>query len=227
MIIVKGSQSQDQPLREGTSKLNKLRIKLTQLQSLSTEIHPNFPFALKTRLNWAKNYNEERDAPWQIVLRSVDSSFCVSILLSLWLLSAFEFLAHAKLTPYLFGFLSGCHFPQDGKSDKDLIRKYISTAIKGSDDLKGLIGAHLVRKFASTRVCKCEASKDDRDLCGRWKRARRMGDRYNNVELPWPGTKLATFLCIGGPCKYKLKKDSGFDNGLILRVIMKNVKELS
>ena len=25
------------------------------------EIHPNFPFALKTRLNWAKNCNEERE----------------------------------------------------------------------------------------------------------------------------------------------------------------------
>ena len=45
------------------------------------------------------------------------------------------------------------------------------------------------------------------------------------MELPWPDTKLATFLCIGGPCKYKLKKDSGIDDGFILRVIMKNVKE--
>ena len=189
------------------------------------EIHPNFPFALKTRLNWAKNCNEERDAPWQIVLGCVDSSFCVLISLSLWLVSSFEFLAHAKLTPYLFGFLSDCRFPQGGKSGKDLIRKYISTAIKGLYDLKGLIGAHSVRKFASTRVRKCGASKDDRDLRGRWKRARRVGDRYNDVELPWPDTKLATFLCIGGPCKYKLKKDSGIDNGFILRVIMKNVKE--
>ena len=41
------------------------------------EVHPNFPFALKTRLNWAKNCNEERDAPWKIILGSVDSSFCV------------------------------------------------------------------------------------------------------------------------------------------------------
>ena len=189
------------------------------------EVHPNFPFALKTRLNWAKNCNEERDAPWQIVLGSIESSFCVLISLALWLVSAFEFLAHAKLTPYLFGFSSDCRFPEGGKSGKDLIRKFISLAIKGLEDLKGLIGAHSVRKFAATRVRRCGASKDDTDLRGRWKRVRRVGDRYEDVELPWPDTKLATFLCIGGPCKYKLKKDTGIDNQFILRVIMKNVKE--
>ena len=189
------------------------------------QVHPNFPFALKTRLNWAKNCNEERDAPWQIVLGCVDVNFCVLISLSLWLVSSFKFLPNAKLTPYLFGFSSDCRFPQGGKSGKDLIRKYISTAIKGLDDLEGLIGAHLVRKFASTRVRKCGASKDDRDLRGRWKRARRVGDRYDDVELPWPDTKLATFLCIGGPCKYKLKESSGIDNDFILRVIMQDVKE--
>ena len=52
-----------------------------------------------------------------------------------------------------------------------------------------------------------------------------MGDQYDDVELPWPDTKLATFLCIGGPCKYKLKESSGIDNDFILRVIMQDVKE--
>ena len=73
------------------------------------EVYPNFPFALKTRLNWAKNCNEER----------------------------------------------------------------VSLATKGLEDMKGLIGSHLVRKFASTRVCKCGTSKDDKYLCVRWKRLKR------------------------------------------------------
>ena len=72
------------------------------------QIHPNFKFALKTRLNWAKNCNEERDAPWQIVLGSLDSSFCVLISLALWLVTFFHFLPHAKLSPYFFGFSSDC-----------------------------------------------------------------------------------------------------------------------
>ena len=108
------------------------------------EVHPDFPFALKTRLNWAKNCNEERDAPWQIVLGSVDSSFCVLISLSLWLVASFKYLPHSKLTPYLFGFSSDCRFPQGGKSGKDLILKYIASAIKGLENLKGLIGAHSI-----------------------------------------------------------------------------------
>ena len=53
-----------------------------------------------------------------------------------------------------------------------------------------------------------------------------MGDRYDDVELPWPDTQLAMFLCIGGPCKYKIKKDSGIDYSFILRVIMKDVREI-
>ena len=111
------------------------------------------------------------------------------------------------------------------KSGNDIIRKYISTAMKGLEYLKGLIGVHLVKKFASTRVWKCGASKDGGDLSGRWKRAKRMEGQYKNVELPWSGTKLSTFLCIGGPCKYKLKKNSGIDNDLILWAIIQDVKE--
>ena len=44
------------------------------------QVHPNFEFTLKTKLNWAKNVNEERDASWQVILGSHDSSFCVLIL---------------------------------------------------------------------------------------------------------------------------------------------------
>ena len=51
---------------------------------------PNFNFALKTRLNWAKNCYKERNAPWQVVLGSLDSSFCVLISLALWLIMFFS-----------------------------------------------------------------------------------------------------------------------------------------
>ena len=37
------------------------------------DIHPSFDFALKTKLRWSKNVNEERDAPWQIVLESMEN----------------------------------------------------------------------------------------------------------------------------------------------------------
>ena len=33
------------------------------------------------------------------------------------------------------------------------------------------------------------------------------------------------FLCIRGPCKYKLKKDSTIDKGFIVQLIMNGVNE--
>ena len=54
------------------------------------QVHPNFEFALKTRLNWAKSSNEERDTPWQVILGSFDSNFCVLISLGMWLVVFFS-----------------------------------------------------------------------------------------------------------------------------------------
>lgn len=39
---------------------------------------------LKARLAWSKNVNEERDAPWQHVLGSMDPVFCVILNVALW-----------------------------------------------------------------------------------------------------------------------------------------------
>ena len=74
------------------------------------------------------------------------------------------------------------------------------------ENLTGLLGAHLIRKFGATWVQQCGATRDDRDTRGRWKRKRSVSDVYDDVKLPWHDTKLATYLCIGGPCKYKIKK---------------------
>ena len=189
------------------------------------QVHPNFEFALKTRLNWAKNCDEERDAPWQVILGSLDSNFCVLISLGMWLVIFFRDLPHAKHSPYVFGFSADCRFPEGGTSSKQIVRKLIAGAIKEMDNLTGLLGAHSIRKFGATRVRRCGATRDDRDIRGRWKRKRSVGDVYDDVELPWPDTKLATYLCIGGPCKYKIKTESGIDNNFILQYIMKDVLE--
>ena len=121
----------------------------------------------------------------------------------------FHDLPHAKLSPYVFGFSPNCRFPEGGTSSKQIIRKLISTSIKEMTDLQGLLGAHSIRKFGATRVRRCGATRNGRDICGRWKRKRSVGDVYDDVELPWPDTKLATYLCIGGPCKYKIIKKIG------------------
>ena len=57
----------------------------TQVIMEHIRVHDNFENALKTRLNWSKNVQDERDAPWQVVLGSMNAVFCVFISLGLWL----------------------------------------------------------------------------------------------------------------------------------------------
>jgi len=57
----------------------------TQLVLEHNRVHDKFPSALKTRLNWSKNVDDKRDAPWQIVLGSLNPVYCVLCSLALWL----------------------------------------------------------------------------------------------------------------------------------------------
>ena len=57
----------------------------TQVIMDHIRVHDSFENALKTRLNWSKNVQDERDAPWQIVMGSMNPVFCVLISLGLWL----------------------------------------------------------------------------------------------------------------------------------------------
>jgi hypothetical protein len=51
----------------------------TQLLMDHLRVHDSFSFALKARLNWSKNVQEERDAPWQLVIGSMDPLYCAII----------------------------------------------------------------------------------------------------------------------------------------------------
>ena len=57
----------------------------TQLVLEHIRVHDTFVSALKTRLNWSKNVDDEQDAPWQIVLGSLNPVYCVLCSLALWL----------------------------------------------------------------------------------------------------------------------------------------------
>ena len=56
----------------------------TQVVLEHIRVHDSFPNALKTRLNWSKNVEDERDAPWQIVLGAMDPLYCVLCSLGDW-----------------------------------------------------------------------------------------------------------------------------------------------
>jgi hypothetical protein len=179
-------------------------------------IHDNFENALKTRLNWSKNVQDERDAPWQVVLGSMNAVFCVFISLGLWLELNLQSSPSAAASPYVFAFSEDVTIPSGGHKTKEIAQTIFGQKIFKREEFQsaGLLGSHSIRKFASTHVRRCGISKDDKDIRGRWKGKGRVSDVYDDVELPYPDCKVAEKLCIGGPCFYLI--DSSICNSNIL-----------
>lgn len=76
---------------------------------------------------------------------------------------------------------------------------------------KGPLGVHSTKKFATTKVRNGGAPKDNVDYRARW-RNKRIQEVYADVELPWPDIQVASKLCVGGVCMYKLKDGCGLSN---------------
>jgi hypothetical protein len=82
------------------------------------KVHDSFCNALNC-LNLAqKNVSEERDAPWQIVLGSTNTAFCVYASLSLWMEVNLRTNPNALLSPYLFSFCDESSFLQVDRNQR-------------------------------------------------------------------------------------------------------------
>lgn len=90
----------------------------TQLVLEHIRVHDNFPNCLKTRLNWSKNVNDERDAPWQIVLGSINPVYCVLCSLALWLELNLKSNPVAMSSPYVFCISDDIRVPGGGLKSK-------------------------------------------------------------------------------------------------------------
>jgi Transcriptional activator of glycolytic enzymes len=179
----------------------------TQVLIENIRVHDSFCNALKTRLNWSKNVSEERDAPWQIVLGSMDTAFCVLTSLALWMELNLRSNPNAILSPYVFSFSDDNSIPNGGQKSKETAQLMFGKIFKmeaftGPDGVADHLGSHSIRKFAATHTRRCGCSKDDKDIRGRWKSKARVSDVYEDTELPYPDAKVAEKLCIGGPCFY-------------------------
>jgi hypothetical protein len=197
----------------------------TQVLVENIRVHDSFCNALKTRLNWSKNVTEERDAPWQIILGSMDTVFCVLASLSLWMELNLRCNPNASLSPYVFGFCDNNSIPSGGKKSKETAHNMFSkifkveafTGIKGGGIAAEGVGSHSIRKFAATHARRLGCTKDDKDIRGRWKSKTRVSDVYEDTELPFPDAKVAEKLCIGGPCFYLFPDEltnAAVENGL-------------
>eukprot|EP00957_Ditylum_brightwellii_P022811 1720730-Ditylum_brightwellii.AAC.1 len=55
------------------------------------------------------------------------------------------------------------------------------------------------------------------------KRKKRQQDKYADVTLPWPDVKVASRLCIGGPCRYSLKDGCTLSNNWLIQHVVPGI----
>jgi hypothetical protein len=140
------------------------------------------------------------------------------------------FLGHggiAEQTPYIFGLNADVCVPQGGDKIKDAISDIFAKEVFNQAEFvadHGPLGTHSFRKFAATFCRRNGCSKDDKDCRGRWKRRSRTSDIYDDVELNWPDAKVASRLCVGGPCKYVVKEGAGVSNYFILQHVVPSIR---
>ena len=119
---------------------------VSQWQKVLFQPHDIYPeFAVKAQLSWSKNVNEERDAPWQIVLESNNPVNCVFISLAIWL-ELYLTTQQQILSPYVFDFSGDFTIPGGGDKTNDFVANTLQDKVYNSDqfiaDRDGPLGSH-------------------------------------------------------------------------------------
>ena len=213
----------------------------TQLVLEHIRVHDTFTSALKTRLNWSKNVDDERDAPWQIVLGSLNPVYCVLCSLALWLELNLKLNPAAMNSPYVFCISDDVRVPEGGLKSKAMIQAAFTIMFRREEfkvedggerggrrgEQASMLGSHSIRKYAATFARRCGVTKDEKDIRGRWKGTGRVSDVYDDVELPYPDAKVAEKLCGGGPCFYVSDPtlDATMMNTFVLSHVVPNIRK--
>ena len=157
------------------------------------------PFTMLSKLRWSKNISEEREAPEQLILGSMEPLLCPILNLAIYL----ELRSHDS--PFVFG------NPDHGAR---IVRATLQGAL---DDPRfqrmksGKLLTHSFRKGSATYASRTGAVKDHVDRRGRWRRKKSIVDIYIDVNLPYPDALVAAALTgPSGPCKYKLSCTNEF-----------------
>ena len=175
----------------------------TQVLAENFQCHDQFPtYALKSKMTWSKNVMDERDAPWQILLGSLLTIYCVFVNVGIWLEIQLEKTPGAHLSPYLFSFSDDYSVPLGGKKASIVASKMIKVVFRDKFYNGMKVGTHSIRKFASTHCRNCGISKDDVETRGRWRDGRRVSNRYEDPTLPFVDARACEKLCQGGACTY-------------------------
>jgi hypothetical protein len=186
------------------------------------DIKPNlqFPFSLLVQMCWSKNVNEERDAGEQILLGSMQREYCILLALATFL-EVWIGGGNGMLGTLLFNIVD-----DDPIKSKKRVADKMAEVYKHEDFERvkeGPVGTHSVRKMPATQARRSGCSKDDTDHRGRWRRKKRQSDDYVDMALPYPDAKVAAKLCIGGPCMYALKTNSGVSDDWLAEYVVPNI----
>ena len=131
------------------------RIDVTATQVLIDHLcagHDSFLNCLKTQLNWSKNVGDERDAQWQIILGSMDTTYCVLVSLAIWKEMNMHANASAGASPYVFLFSDDVDvLPSGGQKAKSIAQTIFGQKVfkmeeftRNADDNGCLIGNHSI-----------------------------------------------------------------------------------
>lgn len=177
---------------------------VTQFQLSNLRDHEDFPTdALQAQFSWSKNVHDERQAPWQMLLGSTMTTYCVLVNMGIWIECHHSKTPGASASPYVFSFSGDHSVPAGGRKAKDLVTNKFSKIFKGDNyEGKGTFGSHSIRKYAVTYCRNSGVCKDDYEYRGRWRDSRRVTSTYEHPTLPFIDAKGCFALCQGGACSY-------------------------
>jgi hypothetical protein len=175
-----------------------------------------YNFCLVAKMRWSKNITEERDAPDQIVLASMDAKMCPMLNLGVYM--AMLGYVNDSESEFLFG------NPYGGDR---VVREMMNDIFESDEFVKlkeGKLGTHSIRKGPATYGSRCGLPKDYITKRGRWRGKRQMVDVYIDTNLPYPDARTAGVLCGPlGPCRYGIKHGFQVQDTFILEKVAHNI----
>ena len=171
---------------------------MMKLQFRNFSVNPHHSFTFFCQMRWSKNVSEERDAPNQHVIASMDERLCSHLNLAAYLELCGDVVAEEDDFLYQNGF--------DGDR---FVRHMLASALQSErfrSLVPGKVGTHSFRKGAVTYASRHGTNKDDIESRGRWRGAKRQVDTYMGIERPIPDAGTACVLCgPSGAIRYKVK----------------------
>ncbi|OWZ18461.1 LOW QUALITY PROTEIN: hypothetical protein PHMEG_0007446 [Phytophthora megakarya] len=151
-------------------------------------------------IRWSKYIHEERDAPEQIIIGSMDPQMCVLLNLAVHIESTSSIVS----SEFVYG------NPKDGDL---VVQRFLTNMVKNDAFKKlkaGKLGTHSLRKCATTYATRSGVSKDFVNQRGRWRTRQGVVDVYIDNTRPYPNAVTAATLAgPAGPCFYSLKAGVG------------------